>query len=534
VIARTRITPEGLAVHTWRARQASTATPIVLVHGWGNDSRCWQTLLPGLREQWDVIAVDLPGFGDSHAATSFELNSLLAGLESCLPDRFLLIGWSLGGTVATALAARIPHRIDAFITLATNACFVANEQWPHAMAPVVNQQFNHAFDEQPALTLKRFAGLMAQGGTDERHLLKTLRQALVPDAINPCWSQALRVLADQDNRAALETLSMPVMHLLAECDALVPAGVADALLQLNPAHKVIVIPGAAHALPWYAPLANYITDFFSEVVLSANAVLDKRRVAEGFSRAATTYDSVASLQRDVADHLLEQIAPGSPLTNVLDLGCGTGYSLPALQLLAQPSQLFAADLAEGMLGYARATRRVDARWVCADAESLPFTAQSLDLIFSSLALQWCDNPDRLFSEVQRVLATNGHILFATLGPGTLQELRDAWRQVDNDVHVNHFIDESHLRASLTRAGLTVVSWQTQWRQLSYKTLSMLTGELKTLGAHNRNPGQANGLTGRQKIRRLHEAYEHFRIDGNLPATYEVYYVVATRQDSVSL
>ncbi len=255
-------------------------------------------------------------------------------------------------------------------------------------------------------------------------------------------------------------------------------------------------------------------------------LIDKRRVAESFSKAASTYDSVAALQRDIGQTLLERMphTQGS-VVRLLDLGCGTGYFTAALAQRFNPNHLIGLDIASGMLAFAKGERQLNGvSWLCGDAESIPLRSEACDLIFSSLAIQWCEHIDLLFSEISRVLSQNGRAYIATLGPKTLYELRDAWSAVDDYQHVNRFVDKESLLAALPE-DLTLSAVAVEDRVLQYQQLKELTAELKSLGAHNLNEGRPKGLTGGARIKAFKAAYESFRTDGGyLPATYEVYYL----------
>lgn len=496
---------------------------MVLLHGWGNDSSCWQPLLSDLLQLGPVIAVDLPGFGESRPLPALNENTLLDALAEILPEKCRLLGWSLGGMLAVILAGRFPQRVQQVITLAANLKFVADENWPQAMAPAVNQAFNEAFSANPEFTRKRFTSLMVQGDEQERALLKTLRQQ-TPLMDSNAGGQALALLARLDNREVFSRLPVPGLHLLAEQDALVPVAVARAMQALNASQQLVVLAGASHALTWSCPqkIIEQIQRFLPDLPKAARS---KQRIAHAFSRAAASYDSVAKLQRDVADRLLETL-PAVDHATLLDLGCGTGYCLPALQQRVNNGSLLAADLAFGMLQFARQQRAVNAGWVATDAENLPFADNSIDLVVSSLALQWCEQPQQLFSELHRVLPAGGRLHFSTLGPATLKELRAAWASVDDYVHVNDFPEEALLRTALQQAGFAIDRWATEIRRLTYPSVVELSRGLKALGAHNSNAGQPRGLTGRQSLRRLEAAYEIFRKDELLPATYEVFYISA--------
>ncbi|WP_415911843.1 malonyl-ACP O-methyltransferase BioC [Neptuniibacter sp. QD37_11] len=258
-------------------------------------------------------------------------------------------------------------------------------------------------------------------------------------------------------------------------------------------------------------------------------LIDKRRVADSFSKAAQTYDSVADLQREVGQELLAYL-PQQSVSTMMDLGCGTGYFTPKLKHAYPDATLLNLDLALGMLQFSRAQRCEDqTHWICADAEALPIADQQLDLIFSSLAIQWCEDVEGLFSEISRVLKPGGRFVVATLGPDTLKELRQAWSHADSFTHVNQFMPVEQLKAALPEA-LCCQTLEQQNKVLRYSQLKQLTDELKRLGAHNMNAGQQQGLTGRERVRRFKEGYEQQRLDdGALPATYQVIYAVFEKE-----
>jgi malonyl-CoA O-methyltransferase len=166
---------------------------------------------------------------------------------------------------------------------------------------------------------------------------------------------------------------------------------------------------------------------------------------------------------------------------------------------------------------------------------LPFADGGVDFILSNLMLQWCD-PDAVFREFRRVLAPRGLLCFSTLGPDTLRELRSAWRQVDSHTHVHQFIDMHDLGDALVRAGFAAPVLDVERYTLNYLDVRRVASDLKATGARNATQGRARGLTGRRQFAALQAAYENFRHDGRLPATYEVVFghawapEAATRRD----
>ncbi|HEX7026104.1 MAG TPA: methyltransferase domain-containing protein, partial [Gammaproteobacteria bacterium] len=164
---------------------------------------------------------------------------------------------------------------------------------------------------------------------------------------------------------------------------------------------------------------------------------------QAFGMAADSYDEAAVLQREVNQRLLSRLdyIRLQPET-VLDMGTGTGGGSLALKKRYGKTRVFALDFAFPMLlelkrraGYWRPPQPV-----CARAEALPFKDAGMELIFSSLTLQWCPDLEAVFGECRRVLKPGGAFLFATLGPDTLKELRGSWAEVDETEHVNAFVD----------------------------------------------------------------------------------------------
>ncbi|MFI8981970.1 malonyl-ACP O-methyltransferase BioC [Ectopseudomonas khazarica] len=262
----------------------------------------------------------------------------------------------------------------------------------------------------------------------------------------------------------------------------------------------------------------------SDVEVSTAALPDKRQVAASFSRAAASYDAVAELQRHVGTQLLARLPVSLQPHRWLDLGSGTGYFTRALGERYGQGTGLAVDIAEGMLRHARPQGGA-AHFIAGDAEALPLQTASVDLLFSSLALQWCADFPRVLSEAQRVLRPGGVLAFSSLCVGTLQELRDSWQAVDGFVHVNRFRRFEDYQQCCAASGMQVLSLQRQAQTLHFPDLRSLTTSLKDLGAHNLNPGRPGGLTGRARIRALVEAYERWRQPAGLPATYQVVYGV---------
>jgi malonyl-CoA O-methyltransferase len=263
--------------------------------------------------------------------------------------------------------------------------------------------------------------------------------------------------------------------------------------------------------------------------------VDKHQVRKAFARAAKSYDAAAALQREVADRMLERLdyVRLDP-ARVLDAGAGTGYGARLLANRYPRANLIALDLAETMLQTARGAapwwKRAlpilggsNTQYVCGDVDHLPLAASSVNAIWSSLTLQWCNRPENTFREFYRVLAPNGLLMFSTFGPDTLKELRQAFAGIDGYTHVNRFVDMHDLGDMLSYAGFAAPVMDMELITMTYADVKTLLRELKDIGAHNVTAGRSHGLMGKQRWRAMVEAYERLRRDGRLPASFEIVY-----------
>jgi len=251
---------------------------------------------------------------------------------------------------------------------------------------------------------------------------------------------------------------------------------------------------------------------------------DKMQARRSFESAAAAYDQAAALQQEVGQRLTQRLdlVKMQP-DRILDLGSGTGHCIPDLFARYKKAQVVALDIALPMLEHARKRGRWlrRPRCICADAERLPFADSSFDLVFSNLMLQWCVELQAVFAELQRVLRPGGLLLFTSFGPDTLSELRGSWQQVDGYSHVNAFPDMHDVGDALVRARFADPVMDVERITVTYPDVWKLMRELKQIGAHNVTAGRPRGLTGKARMQRLVGAYEQYRSQGVLPASYEI-------------
>lgn len=245
----------------------------------------------------------------------------------------------------------------------------------------------------------------------------------------------------------------------------------------------------------------------------------RERIARAFARSAHSYDQHADLQRTVADQLLALLPQQITAGHVLDLGCGTGYCTRQLRTLIPAATLVALDLAEPMLQRTRTIESVLP--LCADAQQLPLQAASIDLLLSSLTIQWCA-ASTLFAELQRVLRPGGVALLSTLGPQSLQELRAAWAGIDQRMHSNRFSTLAALESAATANGFALKCTR-ELRTKHYDSLRTLAQELKGLGA-NAVLEQQESTVSPASFRAAEAAFSRNREAAGIPVQWEVFYL----------
>lgn len=216
-------------------------TPLFLLHGWGVGSGPMQSaaaLLGGeLRH--------LPGYGGTPLITDFD--AAADALAASVPAGSALLGWSLGGTLALAAAARHPGHIAKVVTVGSTASFLQREGWPHAERPEDLAAFAEAIHADAAGMLPRFVGNFNRGDRHAKTLTRRILQEVGPLAPMPALDAGLYWLANFDIRSLLPTLACPVLLIVGAHDPLVPQAAAQAMAAAIPDAKLAVMADCAHA-----------------------------------------------------------------------------------------------------------------------------------------------------------------------------------------------------------------------------------------------------------------------------------------------
>lgn len=244
--------------------------------------------------------------------------------------------------------------------------------------------------------------------------------------------------------------------------------------------------------------------------------IDKSAIASAFGRAAESYDQSATVQKKVADRLFKEflaLHSGEDFNDytLLDAGCGTGYL--SQKGHRKGATVTALDLSLEMLAEAQEAN-VATYYAQGDIEQLPFEAERFDGVISSLAVQWCHSFAKAINELNRVRKSQGKVAVATLLEGSLRELDQAWRAVDNYKHTIDFISQREAKEALKRVKGELIIYE---EVMEFPSLMALMRSLKNIGATTLKE-RRSGLMGRDALRRLEAA---FLQNGGFKLTYVV-------------
>lgn len=240
-----------------------TGLPIVLIHGWGLNSGVWQPCAEELKQNFEVITVDLPGFGLNvdHNVAPYTIENIAVSIHETIGKPAVYCGWSLGGIVATTIATQFPDSVKGLITVASSPCFVEQENWPGIKQEVLSL-FHRQLEQDTQKTINNFLKIQAMGSPHIRHDIKLIRDLVMqyPMPSKQTLDNSLKFLEEEDLRPLLSQVSVPFLRIYGKLDGLVPRNVISRIDELAPQSEKIVFDKASHA-----PFISDITLFSSKL-----------------------------------------------------------------------------------------------------------------------------------------------------------------------------------------------------------------------------------------------------------------------------
>ena len=222
---------------------------LTLLHGWGLNGAVWNGVREALAQRFTLHIIDLPGHGRSHGAPVSTLDAFADAVAHAMPARSHLLGWSLGGHTAMALAHRYPERIDKLITVCATPRFVAANDWPHGKKPEVLADFAKRLSSNYLATIRNFLALQALNQPEMRDVIRQLHEAVGAHGSPSVESLAasLDILRVSDIRDRVPAIAVPTLVIQGDHDALTSTASAQWLADNLPDSTYCLIEHAAHA-----------------------------------------------------------------------------------------------------------------------------------------------------------------------------------------------------------------------------------------------------------------------------------------------
>ena len=183
----------------------------------------------------------------------------------------VIIGWSLGGQMATLLVNQIQQQYNeqkALITLASNPCFVAQADWMTAMPVETFMHFKQSFEQDAITTLKRFGLLVCQGTSSAKKDFVAMQRLIQPQPI-ALLKQGLQLLEQLNLVSMYQNYQGHQLHVFAESDALVPYQIMRNIQNLATKNlSIISFDQASHGFPCFMveQTVQIIEDFIQPIV----------------------------------------------------------------------------------------------------------------------------------------------------------------------------------------------------------------------------------------------------------------------------
>lgn len=468
----------------------------VFLPGWGFDGRVTGLATPP--RPW--LTTTRP------AGPAEVLAALNKAVDNFRIESVVLTGWSLGAYLALYYAAAHPEKVSAIYLLA------GRDHWPHHEIEAIRQGIGDDQDGfMRSFYRKCFLGYRQAGLAFREKLEEQYLAALSPETLHA----GLDYLDDirlAERLRPLAGYNLPTFLLEGGNDIIAPPTDAPAVATLF--HQIFRHGG--HPL-------------FLENDFDPEQHQRKAAIRRKFSRAATTYDEHATVQKEAAEQLADRL-PASDQGSILELGCGTGNYTRLLADRFPESRLTALDFAAAMLAVARAKVRGErVSFHCQDAEVfLKNTLESYDLITSNATMQWFDDLPSTASLIAEHLNPGGTFLATIFGPEGLQELHDGLAAVNPGgvtLPIDSFPDQARLQAIFS-SHFSRVEIE-EWRLLRcYPGLTDLLRHIRRTGTGG--PRQGAALLDRPRFAALEKWY--LKEFGECRVSYQIFLVRCTREE----
>lgn len=269
--------------------------------------------------------------------------------------------------------------------------------------------------------------------------------------------------------------------------------------------------------------------------------MDSKKIADSFHRQAEAYDSNVLVQNRVIAKLVQDAKFQADVQSgmILDIGCGTGTLLEQLRSVFPNTGLIGLDLALNMCRQTARKLQTGCRLVNGNAENLPFSDATFELVVSSSVMQWVNDISKAISDAARVLRGGGLLRFSLFVDGTLCELQQCFREADMLLYGvgSERLTRMH-RFHTSEQIMEIFNGMDAFEDIRfafdteidlYPSVKELLRSVKEIGAGAQSGSSKAGLAWRSILQKMTDVYlSRFGRDGGIPASYRVMHISARR------
>lgn len=442
--------------------------------------------------------------------------SYIDNLHEKLKDQnnIVLIGWSLGGSIALEYAARF--KVSALVIISGTACYVKNESNSSGIEPVRVEALIKGVTQSKEQSLRRFITSVCSpmdGQTEFEN----------------CYKNALNVSSyilvhnleyfKKDFRSLCSKIQCPTLIMHDQDDRVVPFAQGELLAELIKQSKKYFTSGFGHLIINKQPelLAREIEKLFR--INKANSV------ESSFSKSANSYDDYSEVQRQIADQLLSLIPDYLKPKQIIDLGTGTGYLAKKLDENYTNTELTLCDISSEMLNIA-SSKIKNAKLLCCNFEELATKKiDKFDLIASSAALHWASSFETLSKTLTEISTDDSFFAISIMLEGTLHELRSLRLEIAPNKKPHPELRSFDYYKNIINRDNDIIAQSEQTYTLYYSSPEQVIEALRKTGV---NGGSSEKLTKEEYSKLIQKYTDKYKTNKGYPITFKAGFLITKK------
>ncbi|MBP7552806.1 MAG: malonyl-ACP O-methyltransferase BioC [Spirochaetes bacterium] len=261
--------------------------------------------------------------------------------------------------------------------------------------------------------------------------------------------------------------------------------------------------------------------------------MNKGLIRDNFNKHTINYDEEAKIQRDIASYLITFL-PDRIYKNLLEIGVGTGFLTEELLKKKDFSDFTANDVSVNMIETHKnkfAGKKIN--YLAGNFEETPID-KKYELIAGSAVFQWFTNLNLEFNRINKLLFTNGDLLFSIFTEGTFYELDESFRKSYEELtlpyrkHILNFYNINDIKGFLKNNGFDVIKITEKNIVINFDNPLIFLHSIRDIGAASFDKEKVSTTIMRKMMKNYKTLFAGE--SGTIPATYNVLYCLARKKN----